>query len=366
MKRLLLVLVLMSCLQTLAQAQYEYKFKDVVRNAATEPKDQGTTGTCWCFGTTSFIESEIIRKGGPALDLSEMFTVRYNYLTRTFDDYIRKGKGRVSQGSLPQMVINEMKANGCVPESVYPGKGPDSLHNHKLLFSLISQKAKDAVKAKEGYPRAEYEEILDGCLGKVPETFVFEGREYTPKTFFKSLKIDTDEYVMLTSFTHHPFYKPFDVEVIDNWNHQQMYNLPLDEFMEVIDHALRKGYTVAWDGDITNPGYDQAKCISLNTAEDICGMPSFKARCKELKVTQENRQHRFETFQFTDDHIEHVVGIAEDQEGVKYYITKNSWKTSIYTSGYHNMSEEYVKAYTVCVMVNVNSIPKSIRRKLSL
>lgn len=365
MKKAFLAAVLLAAVPSFAQAQYEYRFTDVVRLAATEPMDQGVTGTCWCFGTTSFIESEVIRKGGPALNLSEMYTVRNNYISRTYDDYLRLGRGNVNEGSLPPMMLNEIKEHGCMPEVFYPGKGPDTLHNHTLLTKLIRQKAKDAIKAKNGYPREEYEAILDKCLGKAPETFVYEGKEYTPLSFYRSLKIDKEKYVMLTSFTHHPFYEPFDLEIPDNWNHSLMYNVPLDEFIGVIDYALTKGYTVIWEGDITNPGYDQAKCISLNTAEDIRKMEVLPARCKELKVTQENRQQRFETFQFEDDHCEHIIGMAKDQEGVKYYITKNSWKVTQY-GGYHNMSEEYVKAYSVGIMVNVKSLPKATRKKLGL
>lgn len=369
MKRILFITLTLCLFAGSLSAQYEYKFTEVKRNAATPVKDQGSSGTCWCFGTTSFFESEIMRKGGPELDLSEMFTVRWNYMERTYDNYLRHGKGRVSTGSIPHMVVNIWKKYGCVPENVYPGMNyvsPTGLHYHENLTKWMKELSALAVEKEAGYPSEIFAAALDSYLGDIPSKFTFNGKEYTPITFFKSLGINLDDYVEITSFSHHPFYEQIPLEIPDNWDHKLMYNLPLDEFMAVIDNAINMGSSVSWDGDLSNNGYDFSKSIALNTDFDIKHSENIPHRCTEIKVTQENRQYRFETFDLEDDHIEHIVGIAKDQEGVKYYITKNSWGVRRNPDGYHYMSEEYVKANTICYLVHKDCIPKEIRKKLGL
>lgn len=382
MKRTFFVALFLCMISCSLHAQYKYEFTDVKRNPATSVKNQAATGTCWCFGTTSFIESEVIRlsggKIGPEdIDLSEMYTVRCNYIERTKDNYLRNGKGNVGPGSITHMAINIMKKYGCVPEEVYHGicyHSPNGLHNHGNLSKWIKEISALAVEKHEGYPEKIYNALLDTYLGEYPANFTYKGKKYTPKTYFESLKINLDDYVEITSFTHHPFYERIPLEIPDNWDHQLMYNLPLDEFMAVIDNAINMGSTVAWDGDLTDTGYDFYKEISLNTSFDLKHTAQIEKRIVEDKVTQENRQYRFETFKLVDDHIEHIVGIAKDQEGVKYYITKNSWgagKTSSQynarnDSGYHYMSEEYVKGNTICYVVHKNCIPKAIRAKLGI
>ena len=346
---------------------YVYKFTDVKVNAATPVKNQASTGTCWCFATNSFIESELIRMGKGEYDLSEMFIVRHNYIRRMKDNVIRRGKGNVGQGSIAHMYTWVMKNVGLMPEEAYDGINYDSpTHNHGDLARWVKSVSDAAVEMKKPIPDEIIDGVLDAYLGEVPATFTYNGKEYTAESFYKSLGLKADDYIELTSFTHHPFYEQILVEVPDNWDHALMYNLPLDEFMAVIDNAINEGYTVAWDGDVSEPGYAFKHNVAVNTKEKIGAEKSLKAKAEEMSVTQESRQQGFENFTTTDDHLEHIVGIGQDQDGVKYYKTKNSWGTKSNGTGYHYLSEEYVKAKTISILVNKNSIPKSIRTKLGI
>lgn len=346
---------------------YEYKFSVVKEHKATPVKNQHKTGTCWCFAMTSFIESELLRTGKGEYDLSEMFIVRHNYVRRIKDNVLRRGRGNVGPGSIAHMYTWVMKNKGLMTEEAYHGINYDSLlHNHGDLNTWVKAINKTAVDMKKPLPAEIVDGVLDAYLGKLPETFTHNGKEYTAMSFAKSLDLNADDYVELTSFTHHPFYEKILVEIPDNWDHALMYNLPLDEFMQVIDNAINTGYTVAWDGDISEPGYAFKHQISVNTAEQINTQETLKAKPVEIPVTQESRQKDFETFVTVDDHLEHITGIATDQDGVKYYKTKNSWGLDRNGTGYHYMSEEYVKAKTISIFVHKNSIPKAIRTKLGI
>ncbi len=350
-----------------ASAPYKYEFTIVKENPATPVKDQASTGTCWCFATNSFIESELLRTGKGEHDLSEMFVVRHNYVRRVKDNLLRRGKGNIGPGSIAHMYTWVMKNVGIMPEEVYDGINYDSKrHNHDELNTWIKSINETAVEMKKPMPAEILDGVLDAYLGKVPETFTYQGKEYTVESFTKAMGLNADDYVEITSFTHHPFYEKVLVEVPDNWDHALMYNLPLDEMMQVIDNAINEGYTVAWDGDISEPGYAFQHQIAVNTTEDLRKQKELKAKAKEESVTQQSRQQGYETFKTVDDHLEHITGIAKDQDGVKYYKTKNSWGTSSNGTGYHYLSEEYVKAKTISILVHKNSIPKAIRTKLGL
>ena len=349
------------------EQNYEYKFTLVKEHKATPVKNQHKTGTCWCFAMTSFIESELLRTGKGEYDLSEMFIVRHNYVRRIKDNVLRRGRGNVGPGSIAHMYTWVMKNKGLMTEEAYHGINYDSLlHNHGDLNTWVMSINKTAVDMKKPLPAEIVDGVLDAYLGKLPETFTHNGKEYTAMSFANSLGLNADDYVELTSFTHHPFYEKILVEIPDNWDHALMYNLPLDEFMQVIDNAINTGYTVAWDGDISEPGYAFKHQISVNTAEQLNTQETLKAKAVEIPVTQESRQIGFETFVTVDDHLEHITGIATDQDGVKYYKTKNSWGLDRNGTGYHYMSEEYVKAKTISILVHKNSIPKAIRTKLGI
>lgn len=332
-----------------------YKFETVVNQKVTPVKDQASTGTCWCFATTSFVEAELLRQGKGEYDLSEMFIVRQKYMNQLKDNFLRQGKGNIGQGSITTSWITAFNQVGIVPEEVYTGINYDSkLHNHSEMVEYMTAIAKEAVDMKKSSP--QYEQLINSLfdiyLGKVPEKFTYKGKEYTPKSFAESLGICTDDYVMLTSFTHKPYYEPFEIEIPDNWEHDRMYNLPLDELIEATDHALTNGYTVCWDGDVSERGFSFSNGVAINP---------------EVNVTPEVRQQGYESFATTDDHLMHLTGIAKDQNGTKYYITKNSWAAdSNKFGGYLNMSESYVRAKTIFVMMHKDSLPKELKNKLGI
>lgn len=368
-----------------------YQFTEVASVPATPVKNQASTGTCWCFATTSFMESELLRMGKGTYDLSEMFIVRQKYMNQLQDNYIRGGRGNIGQGSLSHTFMNAYRQVGIVPEDVYSGINYDSdKHNHSELVRYIHAIADVAVKARQRSP--EYYKLIDNLfdtyLGKLPEKFTYKGKEYTPKSFAASLGLNMDDYIELTSFTHHPYYQKFDVEVPDNWEHSLMYNLPLDEMMETVDYALSNGYTACWDGDVSEKGFSFKNGVAINPevkkVEDLSNTDrarfekldeksrleevfKFEQPYPEINVTPEVRQAGFEKFVTTDDHLMHLTGIVKDQNGTKYYVTKNSWGTDRNKfGGYLNMSESYVRAKTIYVMVHKDAIPKAIKAKLGI
>lgn len=368
-----------------------YQFTEVVKVPATPVKNQAATGTCWCFATTSFMESELLRMGKGTYDLSEMFIVRQKYMNQLQDNYLRRGEGNIGQGSLSHTFMNAYRQVGIVPEEVYTGINYDSdRHNHGEMVRFMHALADVAVKAKQRSPEYDklIENLFDTYLGKLPEKFTYKGKEYTPKSFAESLGLNMDDYIELTSFTHHPYYVKFDVEVLDNWEHSLMYNLPLDEMMETVDYALNNGYTVCWDGDVSEKGFSFTNGVAINPevkkVEDLSGTDrarfeklgekerleevfKFEHPYPEINVTPEVRQAGFEAFVTTDDHLMHVTGITKDQNGTKYYITKNSWGTDRNKfGGYLNMSESFVRAKTIYVMVHKDAIPKTTKAKLGI
>ena len=389
MKSLILSVALsMSAMGAMAQG---YQFTDVCRVPATPVKNQASTGTCWCFATTSFMESELLRMGKGEYDLSEMFIVRQKYMNQLNDNYIRQGEGNIGQGSLSHTFMNAFRQVGIVPEEVYSGINYDSdRHNHGELVRYMGAIANEAVKMRKRSP--EYNELIqslfDIYLGKVPEKFSYKGKEYTPQSFAASLGLNMDDYVELTSFNHHPYYQKFEVEVHDNWEHYQQYNLPLDELIEVQDYALQHGFTVCWDGDVSEKGFsfkngvainpevkkvedysttDRARFGKMDEKERLDEVYKFEHPYPEVNVTQEVRQAGFESYVTTDDHLMHLTGIVKDQNGTKYYITKNSWGTERNKfGGYLNMSESYVRAKMIYIMVHKDAIPKAIKAKLGI
>jgi len=338
-----------------SKTEESYKFTPLVELKATPVKNQASTGTCWCFATTSFIESELLRMGKGEYDLSEMFIVRQNYIDKLKDNYLRQGKGNIDQGGLSHDWMRVFTESGIVPDEVYNGLNYGSpTHNHRELQSFIHAIAEVPVKRKNESP--EYHKIVDAVLdtylGKIPESFTYKGTSYTPKSFAMSLGINPADYVEITSFTHFPFYTLGILEVPDNWTMERFYNVPLDELIEIMDYSFKNGYTVNWDGDVSEEGFSHSKGVAV--------LPG-------TNVTQGIRQEGYENFTTTDDHLMHLTGMVKDQNGNKYYITKNSWGINRNPfGGYLNMSENYVRAKTLFIMVNKNSIPQAIRTKLGL
>lgn len=368
-----------------------YEFTVIVSHKATPVKDQASTGTCWSFATTSFMESELLRMGKGEYDLSEMFIVRQKYMNQVEDNYFRRGKGNIGEGSLAHTFTNAYKQVGIVPEEVYSGLTDEAKsHNHGEMCRYLKALVEANIASKKRTPQYNMllNTLFDTYLGKIPEKFSYKGKEYTPESFTKSLGLNMDDYIELTSFSHKPYYQTFAPEVPDNWENHQMYNLPLDELIEVIDYALNKGFTLCWDGDVSEQGFsfkngvaiqpqvektedysttDRARFEKLPKHQRLDEVFKFEQPYPEINVTQEVRQEGYERFITTDDHLMHIIGLAKDKNGTKYYITKNSWGADANkVGGYLNMSESYVRAKTISILVHKDSLPKVLRKKLGI
>ena len=400
MKNLLLsaLAVCLACTATAQTADQNdsasgYEFTDVKLIPTTPVKDQSRSGTCWCFSTLSFLESEILKAGGPEMHLSEMWIVRHSFMDKA-EKYIRlHGELNFAEGGASHDVTEGIKAHGIVPFEVYPGLnyGTEKPDFHEL--SVVLKAYLDGVlkAAESGKPlstawKRGFTALLDEYFGPMPETFTYEGKEYTPESFAASLPIDMENYVDLSSFTHHPFYTRFIIEVPDNWMWGTVYTLPLEEMMATIDHALANGYTVSWGTDVSEKGFSRTKAIGVIPEADTESMSgteaerwgkltdkekekalySFDKPGKERTITQEMRQTAFDNFETTDDHGMLIMGIAEDQNGTPYYKVQNSWNTVPPYDGFWYFSKPFVAYKTSSIMVNKNAIPKEIAKKLGL
>jgi bleomycin hydrolase len=333
------------------------QFTVVKDNAHGNVENQCKTGTCWSFATTSFIESEIIRKGNKAVDLSEMYNVRLTYPKKA-ESYVRfQGKQQFGPGGLSHDVLAIIEEFGIVPEEAYAGfVNGATTYDHGTVDDKLLALVNDAVNSPTNGYQESVEGILDNEIGRAPAEFKYNGTLYTPATFRDAMKINAKEYVCLTSFSHHPFYSSFVLEVPDNWSKKSYYNLPLDEFQNVADFALGKGYTIAWDADVSEKTFDARKGFAF--------VESFQ---KEPKVTQQMRQDAFDNYQTTDDHLMHITGTAKDEKGNAYYLVKNSWGTEgLANGGFQYISVPYFRYKTVCMIVHKDALPKEIAVKLGM
>lgn len=400
MKNLMLSLIAL-CLALTAGAQTAdttsaegYRFTDTKIIPTTAVKDQSRSGTCWCFSTLSFLESEILRAGGPAMHLSEMWIVRHSFMDKA-EKYVRMhGTINFAEGGASHDVTEGIKAHGIVPFEVYPGLnyGTEKPDFHEL--SVVLKAYLDAVvktgdksgKALSTAWKRGFDAILDEYFGPLPETFTYEGKEYTPETFAAQLPIDLDNYIDISSFTHHPFYTQFIIEVPDNWMWGTVYNVPLDEMMQIIDHALEQGYTVSWGTDVSEKGFSRTKAIGIVPEADTESMSGTEAERwgkltdkekeaalykfdkpgKERTITQQMRQTAFDNYETTDDHGMLIMGTATDQAGNRYYKVQNSWDVLPPYDGFWYFSRPFVAYKTTSIMVNKQALPKEIARKLGL
>ncbi|MBQ1882459.1 MAG: aminopeptidase [Bacteroidales bacterium] len=346
-----------------------YEFTIVKNLPATAVKNQAATGTCWCFATTSFLESEAIRKGtaDTDLDLSEMYTVRQEYLRRGADYYYRRGKGRRGPGGISHQATYWMERAGLMPDEAYNGINYDSkTHNHNKLQKEIDDLLDTAVAHKQGVPYDQMNEILDKYLGKVPATFTYKGKEYDPISFKEHLELEEDDYVEITSFTHHPYYGKFILEIPDNWDMAASYNVTLDELDAICTRAVMHGYTVAWDADMSEIYFAHNNHLAVFApGENIRGAKKIEKYYTESPIDADIRQAMWNDFTTSDDHLMHITGIAKDQNGVKYYIVKNSWGPDN-GDGYLYVSESYFKAKTIQIMVAKDALTKGIKKKLDI
>jgi len=359
-----------------ANSKESFQFTDVINLENTSVKDQGSSGTCWSYSGNSFIESEMIRMGKKPVELSQIFTARNAYIEKGKMYVKMHGNVELGEGGAFHDVMNMYKKYGTVPRSVYTGLQEGQTRNNfsemsKMMESVLSSVIKND-KLSENWLKA-YTAVIDTYLGEVPKEFVYEGKKYTPKTFADQVVgINPDDYVEVSSFMEYPYYEKFTLLVPDNWAFDQVWNVKMDELVEIVDHALKNGYTVAWGGDVSEKGFSWKNGVayvpeidySQMTAEQRADM--FNGPKPEKRVTEVDRQKAFDNYETTDDHGMHIVGIAKDQNGKEYYIVKNSWGLSNDYQGYMYMTKEFMKYKATDIMVHKNALPSHIAKKLKL
>lgn len=360
----------------------------------TSVKDQNRSGTCWDYSTLSYFEAEILKATGKKYDLCESFVANKTYMERAIQVVRFHGDCQFAQGGSAEDVLATMKTHGIVPEGTMPFPGSlygDSLNNFNEFFGVlepyVAAISKSSSKKISNAWKSGLQGILDAYLGKCPETFTYEGKQYTPKSFMASLGIDLNDYVSITSYTHHPFYTTFAVEVQDNWRFPLSYNVPMDEMMQIIDNAIEQGYTIAWGGDVSEDGFtrkglayaidakktekevkgsDMARWLKLTTEKKRNVIDSLGCTVPEIVPTQQMRQERFDNWELTDDHGMHIYGVAKDQNGKEYYMVKNSWGETGDYKGTWYMTKAFIAANTMDFLINKKAIPANIRKKLGL
>ena len=369
-----------------------FVFTDVKVNPTTSVKDQNKSGTCWSFSGLSFLEDELLRNGKGEYDLSEMYVARQCYIDKAINFVRYYGKTNFGEGGGLLDIPYVYNKYGMMPESVYDGlEYGEEKHDHGELAAVLTAYLNEVVKNPNKKLSTAwlkgYIGILDAYLGEVPETFEYNGKTYTPKSFAQELGLDMNDYLPVTSFTHHEFYKPFVLEVPDNWDHGLYYNVPMEELQQIVDNAIDKGYTVLWAADVSEKGFkwydgvalmpkvDREKSmegteldrwVKLKDSEKEDKMYDFKGPVEEVTVTQESRQQGFDNYETTDDHGMVIVGKAVDQKGNKYYKVKNSWDSEQVYKGYFYISMPYFLAKTMSIMVNKDGVPAGILEKLNM
>ena len=366
----------------------EYEFTVVKENPVTSIKNQYRSGTCWRYSALSFIESEILRTKGQEVDLSEMFVVGKSYRDRAVK-YVRlDGHLNFAAGSSFGDVLHVIEDYGIVPQEAYSGfnygtEMPEQNELDAALAGYVRAIAQNPNKKLTTAWLNGFDGILDAYLGEVPETFAVNGTQYTPESYRDALGINPDDYVNLTSFTHHPFYESFIIEVPDNWRWDSAYNLPIDELMEVMYNAIDKGYTIAWGSDVSENGFTRDGLAVMPVEKKTAAAGSDQERWvgkaadqpkeevkaelpQEMVITQEMRQDGYDRKTTTDDHGMHIYGVAKDQNGTKYFMVKNSWGETGKYKGVWYASDSFVKYKTLNVVVHKDALPKNIAKKLGI
>ncbi|RRD73991.1 aminopeptidase C [Tannerella forsythia] len=373
------------------QKEDGYQFTTVKEVKITPVKNQNRTGTCWSFSGVGLIEAELLRTGKGEYNLSEMFIANHSYKDKA-DKFVRlHGKLNFAQGGSFADVIYVFKHYGAVPADLYKGlEYGENTHVHgelsEIATAYVNAVIKNPDKKLSTAWKKGFDGVIDTYLGKLPETFTYQGKQYTPKSFGESLGLNFDDYVSLTSYTHHPFYSQFPLEIEDNWRWAQSYNLPIHELMEVFDHAINNGYAIAWGSDVSERGFtrngiavaadiealessgsDQARWVGLSRTEKEAEIRKMVEKpCKEIEVTQELRQQAYDNYQTTDDHGMLIYGIAKDQTGKKFYMVKNSWGTESKYKGLWYASETFVAYKTMNIVLHKDALPKAIKSKLGI
>lgn len=368
-------------------------FTVVKENPITSIKDQNRSGTCWAYSTLSFFEAEILKATGKTYDLCESFVTNKTYMDRAIQVVRLHGDCQFAQGGSVYDPLYVLRNYGICPEDAMPFPGSlygDSLNNYNEFFSVmtpyVESVAKSTAKKISSQWKVGLQGILDAYLGKCPDNFTYQGKNYTPKTFAASLGLDWDNYISFTSYTHHPFWTGFAVEVQDNWRNPLSWNVPINELSKIIDNAIMNGYTVAWGGDVSEDGFtrqglaymydtkkmesmegsDMARWLKLSNDKKKSIVDSLGVNVPEVIPTQKDRQERYDNWELTDDHGMLIYGIAKDQNGKEYYMVKNSWGETGEYKGIWYMTKNFIVANTMDFMVNKNAVPKDIRKKLGI
>ena len=366
-------------------------FTTIKANPITSVKDQNRSGTCWDYSTLSFFEAEILKATGKTYDLCESFVANKDYMDRAVQVVRLHGDCQFAQGGSAYDVYYVLKNYGICPEDAMPFPGSlygDSLNNFNEFFGQLEPYVAGIARSKANKISSQWkvglQGILDAYLGKCPESFTYQGKKYTPKSFAASLGLNWDNYVSITSYSHKPYYTQYAVEVQDNWRNPLSWNLPMEDMARIIENAIMNGYTVAWGGDVSEPGFtrkglayfydtkkmeslcgsDMARWLKMSPAKRTNLVDSLGCTVPELEPTAEQRQQRFDNWELTDDHGMLIYGIAKDQNGKEYYMVKNSWGETGDYKGTWYMTKNFIIANTMDYMVNKNAIPKDILKKI--
>lgn len=379
MKHIATTFLILSFISTIiAQDDSTYQFSIIKDIQTTSVKDQGRSGTCWSYSTSSFLESELIRQGKGNTDLAEMFVVRNIYKEKAKNYVQRQGKANFSEGSLAHDLLNAIASYGAIPELAYEGKNYKSKkHRHSEMFSILEGLLSAIIKNKNGELSTQwisaFDGILNAYLGTPPETFTFQGISYNPKSFAKDfMGFDRNSYITLTSFKNEINYEKCILNIPDNFSNGSSYNLPLNELKEVIDYAITNGYTAVWDCDVSEKAFSGIKGIAIvpekdwkdknkNEKRQTCVVPE-----EEMEITPEFRLEEFLNQNTTDDHLMHITGIANDQFGNQYYIVKNSWSNKKGIDGYVYASTSYFMLKTISITLHKEGLPKKTKKLLGL
>jgi bleomycin hydrolase len=346
---------------------------------ATPVKNQAMTGTCWCFSTTSLVESQCLKNNLGELDLSEMFTVRNIYIEKAHNYVLRQGHAQFGEGGLGHDLIRAIATYGAMPESVYSGLKPgQKMHDHQKMSGQLKNYLDSILKISPVPANwmAGYKAILDDAIGIPPTDFVYNGKKYTPQSFAKEvLKFNPDDYVNITSFTHHPYYQSFILEVPDNFSNGSYYNLPLNDMIDLARTAIKNGYSVLWDADVSNKGFhyktatavynDETQVASQQTSMDATA-PAVVSNTEDGKWDAATRQQLFESLITQDDHLMHITGLEKSSTGKEYFLVKNSWGEGGPAKGYLNVSEGYFAINTVSLVVPKAALSAALLEKLKI
>lgn len=357
-------------------AKKKFIFTDIINLENTSVKNQGSSGTCWSYSTNSFLESEMIRMGKDPVDIAEIYTARCVYLEKA-DNYVRL-HGALSWGDGGEChdAINMYAKYGAIPQDVYTGLNYGTTKNKFAEMQAVLKGMLDAIvsnpnkKLTPNWKKA-FQAVLDTYLGEVPETFMWKGKEYTPKTFAdKVIGLNSTDYIELASLTDRPYYEKSLYLLPDNWSFEHVYNIKMKDITKCIDNALEKGYTVAWAADVSEKYFSWKNGVAFVPEKDWEDMEEdeqkdlFNGTQPDRKITSAMRQQALENYSTTDDHGMHIVGLAKDSTGKEYYIVKNSWGEKNDYKGYIYITKPYVLYKTTAILLHKNAIPADIRQKL--